>query len=255
MWEILVVQYGIAATTKSAIYLDWHVYREPDGPQMLGFYLWVLRRGDQTILVDTGFQAAAAERRGRQPLIEPTEALRRIGVAPDLVVLTHLHYDHTGNAQAFADVPLSLPAGEAAFWRTEASRNPVLAAYTEPGDLEHVLGRVADGTAACFRDGDAVAPGVTAVSLPGHTPGLSGLLVQTAGDPVLLCSDAVHLFDELELQRPCSIVCDVATMVTSFATIKAHAARGVTIVPGHDPAVMGTYPAVDGFAGVAARIA
>jgi len=113
---------------------------------MLGFYCWVLRRGDQTILVDTGFAAAAAERRGRQPLIEPTEALRRVGIAPDLVVLTHLHYDHTGNVHAFADVPLALPAGEAAFWHSEASRNPVLAAYTEPGDPEHVLGRVADGT-------------------------------------------------------------------------------------------------------------
>ena len=58
--------------------------------------MWVLRRGSEVILVDTGYDDAEAKARGRPIRMDPTEALRPLGLTADAithVIVTHLHYD------------------------------------------------------------------------------------------------------------------------------------------------------------------
>jgi hypothetical protein len=51
-----------------------------DGPMPLDFYLWLIRNGERNILVDTGFNRAAGERRNRKLAIPPELALEKMGV-------------------------------------------------------------------------------------------------------------------------------------------------------------------------------
>ncbi len=249
------MRYGTLASTKSALYHRWSSYEEPDGPQSLDYYFWVLRNETSVILVDTGFDPDVGRRRGRETLCPPLTALQRLGVTPTLVVLTHLHYDHTGNLHAFSDVDLRVPGREAAFWQTPRSRHVLFLEHAEADDLALVDARLAEGSARTFDDGDELAPGVVAVDLPGHTPGQVGLLVTTPGGQVLLTSDAVHLYAEFDQHRPFAIFSDLEEMLTSYDVVTAAVDSGALMVPGHDPEVVRRFAAVAGAEELALRIA
>ncbi len=71
-----------------------------DGPMPLDYFVWILRKGEHCILVDTGFNEAAANARGRRLISNPIDSLSMLGIsAADVrdVILTHFHYDHAGN--------------------------------------------------------------------------------------------------------------------------------------------------------------
>src|ERR1700722_5969009 len=77
----------------------------------LDYFVWVLRRGDSTYLVDTGFAQEAADRRGRELLRNPADALALIGIEARQItdiILTHLHYDHAGNLDRFPNARFHL---------------------------------------------------------------------------------------------------------------------------------------------------
>src|SRR6516225_8693769 len=68
---------------------------ERTGSMPLDFTMWLVSDGRRTVVVDTGFDPAAGQRRGRHLDLRPAEAVRALGVEPDAadtVVLTHLHY-------------------------------------------------------------------------------------------------------------------------------------------------------------------
>ena len=72
--------------------------------------MWVIRNPARTLLVDTGFSADMAVRRGRRYLASPVDLLKQIGIAAESVediVVTHMHYDHAGNIAAFPKARLA----------------------------------------------------------------------------------------------------------------------------------------------------
>ena len=247
-WTVIAARYGTLETTLGDAYYRWSAYGEPDGPARLDYYFWVLRNDGETILVDTGFDPDAGRRRGRTVLIEPTEAMARLGVTPDTVsrvVITHLHYDHTGNLAAFPDAELLVPALELDFWLGPMGQRGQFAHHVEEADLDVLRdgGRRWPGPLAGGRRGDrrrragsstsaATRPARCAVTAPG----------------VILASDAVHFYDELERERPFAVIADLAEMYEAYDTVREVAGDAAHIVPGHDPAVMDRYPRIDDFA-------
>ena len=153
---------------------------------------FLIRRGDELVLVDTG----CGSRMG--PTLGSLSAhLAALGVEPAAirtVLLTHMHPDHANGliddaGQAvFPNAELVVHTDELAFWNRE--------------DLPEAMGdyvRGARAAVAPYRDrtrtietGDA-APGITAVPAPGHTPGHTGWLVESAGESLLIWGDIVHL--------------------------------------------------------------
>ena len=71
---------------------------------------------------------------------------------------------------------------------------------------------------------------------------------------VALASDAVHFYEELELDRPFGVIADLAQMYEAYDVLKEMAASGATVVPGHDPDVLRRHPAVDDSKGNAVRL-
>jgi glyoxylase-like metal-dependent hydrolase (beta-lactamase superfamily II) len=91
-----------------------------------------------------------------------------------------------------------------------------------------------------------VLPGVRAIEVGGHSPGQLMFLVAAGRRDVLLTSDAAHLYEDFEVDRPSSVVADLAAMYRAHARIRDLAAAGTTIVPGHDPLVSDRFPAAGG---------
>lgn len=251
-WTVVAARYGTLETTRSDAYYRWSAYGEPDGPQRMDYYFWIVRGHDETILVDTGFDPAAAARRGRTCLIEPAEAMEQLGVSAatvSRVLLTHLHYDHTGNLDRFPDAELLVPAIELDFWLGPLGRRGQFAGSVEEAELDLVRAAVDDGRVRRLVGGEEIADDVHAVHLGGHSPGQMALAVFGTRPGVILASDAAHFYEELERDRPFAVVADLAEMYEGYDTLRELAGEPGRIVPGHDPAVMTRYPSVEGPAG------
>ena len=86
--------------------------------QPLAYFVWVIKGAGGTWVLDTGFDAAMAAKRGRQITRPVAEGLAAIGVPPDGitdVVISHLHYDHCGNHTLFPRARYHLQDREMAY--------------------------------------------------------------------------------------------------------------------------------------------
>jgi glyoxylase-like metal-dependent hydrolase (beta-lactamase superfamily II) len=248
-FSVVAVRYGTLETTLADAYYRWSAYGEPDGPARLDYYFWILRSDDETILVDTGFHPDAGSRRGRTTLIAPAEAMARLGIGAETVsrvLLTHLHYDHTGNLDVLPDAELLVPAVELDFWLSPMGRRGQFAGLVETGELERVRAAEAEGRVRRLIGGEEIATDVHAVHLGGHSPGQMALAILGEGPPVILASDAAHFYDELDNERPFAVIADLAEMYEAYDTLRELAGAEGHIVPGHDPGLMERYPRVDG---------
>jgi glyoxylase-like metal-dependent hydrolase (beta-lactamase superfamily II) len=255
-YEVLAVRYGVMEASRSRLFHSFHTYGEPDGPAALAYYFWVLRDGDRVVLVDSGYDPAVARRRGRDCLIEPVDALRQLGIAPEQVstiLVSHFHYDHIGNLAAFPEAELVVPEAEVAFWSTPAASHFHFAVHVEDPELQVIEAARAEGRVRAIAGDAEPLPGVRAIEVGGHSPGQLMFLVATAGDDVLLTSDAIHLYEDLERDRPSAVVFDLPGMYRAHGRIRDLAADGAVVIPGHEPAVMDRFPAV-GDGGFAVRV-
>ena len=73
-FEVLAVHYGSLRAPRSELFHRFASYGEPDEVVEMAYYFWVLRRGGETIVVDTGFDPVVGERRGRTCLCAPRAA-------------------------------------------------------------------------------------------------------------------------------------------------------------------------------------
>jgi glyoxylase-like metal-dependent hydrolase (beta-lactamase superfamily II) len=212
----------------------------------LDYFVWVLRRGSTSIVVDTGFGAEAAARRGRELLRSPAQTLQLLGIdAAEIsdVILTHLHFDHAGNLARFPRARFHIQDREVAY---ATGRGMCHALLRLPFDLEDVLETVRNvyGGRVVFHDGDAkVAPGLTLHRVGGHSAGLQILRVWTRRGWVVLASDASHLYANFEQDRVFPVVYNVEEVLEGYKLLYRLADSPNHIVPGHDPLVMKYYPA------------
>jgi len=229
-----------------------------DGPMPLDYFVWLIRGAGREVVVDTGFSAAVAAKRGRDHLRCPSAALRLLECEASTVkdvVITHLHYDHVGNFDLFPAAALHLQDLE---MRYATGRHMSEAQFGGAYDVEDVVGMVRRAYAGRvrFHDGDAeLHPGLSVHLIGGHTMGLQAVRVRTRRGWVVLASDASHFYANMEQERPFPIVWSLADMVEGYRRLRALADSPTHIIPGHDPLVLERYPAPSpGMQGIVVRL-
>lgn len=200
---------------------------------------FLLKRGAKLALVDTGSGNTMGPTLGKL-----TDNLRALGVAPEqieTIFLTHLHPDHSNGlvddagTAIYPNAEVILHETEAAFWldRDEATgpterirRNIVKSAETTKPYRARMR---------TVRDGEAM-PGVSAMLLPGHTPGHTGWLIHSGKDSLLIWGDLVHLAS-IQIARPdTGLVYDVdpqAACATRRRTFDRAAADKLQVAGAH----------------------
>lgn len=255
-FEVLAIRYASHAGRSAAENFIGGDLHETGSP--LDYYVWVARRSDRVVLIDTGFGPEAAAARGRTLHETPARRLARIGIDPARikdVVITHLHFDHAGTLGDFPNARFHLQDSEMA---VATGRCMCHAHLRQPYDVENVVDmvRLLYAGRVCFHDRRAdLAPGLSLHRIGGHSAGLQVVRVFTRRGWVVLASDASHLYENMRAGRPFPIVVDVAEMLEGFRTLQALADGPDHIVPGHDPLVAQRYaPLSVDTAGFAVRL-
>jgi glyoxylase-like metal-dependent hydrolase (beta-lactamase superfamily II) len=254
-WEIYAVRYAHCQRRASENFLGGDPH---DGPMPLDYFVWAIVGAQQTFVLDTGFDAAMALKRKREFLRPPSDGLAAIGVDPASVrdvIISHMHYDHAGNADLFPNATYHVQDREMAYCTGRHMRHPLLARAMEPDDIAAMIRRLFAGRVE-FHDGsEELAPGLSVHHVGGHTMGLQIVRVRTRRGWVVLAADASHFYANFEGMRAYPTVYNVAEMLDGFATLKRLASSPQHIVPGHDPLVLRRYPAArPGLEGIAARL-
>ena len=149
----------------------------------------------------------------------------------DLVAYSHLHFDHAGAANAFADAGVLMQQREwdAAFAGGEGFTDTSL--FDELQDARVTL---IDGDHDVFGDGS-----VRLVFAPGHTPGHQLLLVNLADTgPILLSGDLYHTRANRRLRRVPNFNTDARQTLDSMDRVeKLLLETGATLWIEHDKAL------------------
>lgn len=161
---------------------------------------FLVRAGDTRVLIDTGLGPLSLwQFKGGALLSELASA----GVQPediDVVFLTHLHIDHCGTCivgqegalqPVFPNAVYRWTADEHAHWK-QAPRPPG-STFSVPAMLEALESRfeAADG-------GASIAPGVSVIAAPGHTPGHAGVVLSSGSERAYILGDAISCPVQLE---------------------------------------------------------
>jgi len=248
-YRVVVVRVGTRATERSEVFLNYRLYGEDDGPATVDYYFWVLQGSHGTVVVDTGFGEDAGRTRDRTLLLQPAEALARLGIDPagvKDVIVTHGHYDHIGNLDLFPNARIHMAEAEYRFWTSPTARHVQFAFYSEATEIDQLRNAEAEGRLKLFTGEVAPTPGLRLVEVGGHTPGQSIVYVPTSEGEVLLASDAIHFYEELERDMPFTAISDLPAMYEAFARIRAESSeRSLIVIPGHDPAVLTRFQACE----------
>ncbi len=151
-------------------------------------YAHLIDHPDGRVLVDTGVRERhpLAEDLDPRP-VDPQEWGLDLGHI-DLVVNTHLHFDHCGNNHLFTGVPIHVQRQE----------------LDDALTLEHTIRNWVDvpGLHYVPHDGEVeLLPGVRLVPASGHTRGSQIVVVDTGDRPTVIAGDTAVWFGELDEPR------------------------------------------------------
>lgn len=208
---------------------------------------WFIGGAEQKILVDTGVKTPEQTADFHHPMRQTEEqklhtALEMIGLHPDdidIVINTHLHWDHCSNNHLFQRARFFVQREEL---RYAASPLPI---HTKGYDLQNNgMGPPLNNCRLEVVDGDVeIAPGVTLIYTPGHTPGSQGVLVGSTKGKVFLAGDTIPLFENWKGPTgdpnplPNGVHVDLEVYYRTFAKIQQLVKNVDVILPGHDPLV------------------
>jgi glyoxylase-like metal-dependent hydrolase (beta-lactamase superfamily II) len=193
----------------------------------------VLRGGDGVIVVDTGPPQDEAHRRGITRVRDIDGALAEVGVRGSdvrTVALTHLHWDHAANAAKFPNATFLAQAKEIEFFGSGARAHPSMDRFfSHHAYLAQLIG---EGRIRPVEGDAAIAPGVRAIRVGGHTPGSQMLVVDTADGTAVVTGDAVPLHRNYLDNIPSGIVVNAVEAIAALERVRA--LRPVAIHTGHD---------------------
>jgi glyoxylase-like metal-dependent hydrolase (beta-lactamase superfamily II) len=177
----------------------------PKGTVFAPFNPLVVNTGSKLVLIDTGY-GPIAPTVGLLP-----QSLAAAGIDPksiDIVLISHLHGDHINGIRkpdgslAFPNAEIKVPAEDWAFWMSDENMAKAPEGFFKAsfGFARKVFGDIKTRVTV-YQWGSEVAPGITAVATPGHTPGHTSFVIASGASKLFFQGDVVNVPD-LFLRNP-----------------------------------------------------
>ncbi len=215
----------------------------------IAMMVWLIKGGGHNIVFDSGFyREKYIQQWHPTDFAKPSEAVARAGVKPEEVtdvIISHMHWDHAGGIDLFPKAKLWLQKDELEYYAGEAWQSRRTHGGIDADDVMVAVKLNLDGRCGLVNgDAQQILPGIMAYTGGKHTYASQFIAVNTVAGTVVLASDNMYLYENLEKHVPIAQTLDRESNLRAQDRMKQLAANPRLIVPGHDPAVMTKFPQV-----------
>lgn len=235
-YDVKVLKMGVVTVDKGGM------TRGTDCGKKMVIPMWsiAIEGNGMKIIADTGVHSVAWVNKNVSTvegcILEEDEtmegALKAIGWKPeevDIVINTHLHYDHCGNNRLFKNAKVYIQRRE---W--EFALNPL------PNQKQYYVsslfaGEAGNGTNIELIDGEyEISEGLVLIPTPGHTRGHQSVIINTREGVVCYAGDAANLLENITSNIIGNILDDTQSAFKALADIRR---KAEFVIPGHEPLI------------------
>jgi glyoxylase-like metal-dependent hydrolase (beta-lactamase superfamily II) len=226
---------------------------DPARKMSIAMIVWLIRGNGRVILVDSGFYRPQFFKELKiDGFLKPSDVVAQSGIMPAVkaqdvtdVVITHMHWDHADGMDLFPNARIWLQKDEYTYYTGEAWQSPHTHGGIAKDDvLAAVKLNLAGRVSLVNGDTQEILPGITCYIGGKHTFQSQYVGVNTRAGTVILASDNMYLYENLEKHVPIAQTLDAASNLRAQDRMKQLAASPRLIVPGHDPAVFDKFPKI-----------
>src|SRR5215471_9374227 len=215
----------------------------------IAMLVWLIRGSGRNILFDSGFYREQFFKQWKvADFVKPSDAVRRAGVAPEDitdVIITHMHWDHADGMDLFPNAKVWLQKDELEYYSGSAWQSRRTHGGIDPDDVLAAVKLNIQGKVGLVNgDAQEILPGITCYTGGKHTYASQFVAVNTAAGTLVLASDNMYLWENLDKHAPIAQTLDAASNLRAQDRMKELAGDAKRIIPGHDPAVMMRYKKV-----------
>ncbi|UCC73650.1 MAG: N-acyl homoserine lactonase family protein [Gemmatimonadota bacterium] len=213
--------------------------------------MWLLKGSNgRSVLVDAGFQPDVPSATGSatKEYIRPDQAMLSFGIRPeeiDDIIITHMHWDHVDGVDLFPNAEVWVQKAEFEYYVGDAWQTGGTHRGIESRDVLKLVRLNTEGRLTLV-DGDdqPIMDGITVYTGPRHTYASQYVGVSSAEGTVVIASDNVPTYANLETGSPPTTTFDPNADLRAYDRMKQIASSPDLIIPGHDGAVLTKYPKI-----------
>lgn len=213
----------------------------------IAMMIWLVRGDGHNILVDSGFYHERFFKDWKiKDFIKPSDALARLGLKPEDItdiVITHMHWDHADGIDLFPKARIWVQKEELEYYAGEAWETRDTSDGIDAQDVLELVKINTEGRVGLVHgDAQEILPGLTCYTGGKHTYQSQYVGVNTSGGTVVLASDNMYLYENMERHVPIAATLDAASNLRAQDRMKRLAMRPEWVIPGHDPALFDRFP-------------
>lgn len=222
---------------------------DPSRKLDIAMMVWLVKGEGHNILVDAGFYREQFFKQWKsiKDFQKPSEALARVGLKPEDitdVIISHMHWDHADGMDLFPKAKIWIQKDEYTYYTGDAWHAKKTHGGIDPDDVLAIVKLNMDGRVQMVNgDDQEILPGIACYIGGKHTYQSQYVSVSTAKGTVVLASDNMYLYENLEKHVPIAATLDPDSNLRAQDRMKQIASDSRLIIPGHDPAVFTKFPA------------
>jgi glyoxylase-like metal-dependent hydrolase (beta-lactamase superfamily II) len=213
----------------------------------IAMMIWLVEGNGRHILVDSGFYRDRFLKEWKPvDYVKPSEAIARAGLKPEDItdlIVSHMHWDHADGIDLFPKARTWIQKDELEYYAGSAWQSRGTHGGIDPEDVLALVKLNTEGRVRLVNgDAQEILPGISCYTGGKHTYASQFVTVNTAAGAVVLASDNMYLYENLEKHAAIAQTLDAESNLRAQDRMKQLAADPRLIVPGHDPAVFARFP-------------